>query len=154
MTRIGRPPAGGGVIVNHRTHYPALCEQCGQEYLRQQNKPERRFCSPACASAVNRGEKVWHLYKHGQSHTATYRDEKHRKERLRWPEKTRARMALITAVRNCRIVRPDHCLACGKVGPVQGHHDDYSKPLEVRWVCVRCHADIHRDERVLIARRA
>ena len=27
---------------------------------------------------------------------------------------------------------------------VQAHHDDYSKPLEVRWLCQRCHHAHHR----------
>jgi hypothetical protein len=35
------------------------------------------------------------------------------------------------------------CEVCGKV-PAHGHHDDYSKPLEVRWLCPYHHAEYHR----------
>jgi hypothetical protein len=32
--------------------------------------------------------------------------------------------------------------ACGSLNS-QMHHDDYSKPLEVKWICRPCHMDIH-----------
>lgn len=35
------------------------------------------------------------------------------------------------------------CEVCGAV-KVQGHHDDYSKPLEVRWLCQKHHKELHR----------
>ena len=38
------------------------------------------------------------------------------------------------------------CETCG--APVShAHHDDYSKPLEVRWLCQTHHAEHHRLER-------
>ena len=50
------------------------------------------------------------------------------------------------AIRDGIINRPDTCSICGEVGALlHGHHDDYSKPLDVRWVCVQCHKDIHRE---------
>lgn len=40
--------------------------------------------------------------------------------------------------------RPKVCPACGNLGMVHAHHDDYTKPLEVRWLCINCHAKEHR----------
>jgi hypothetical protein len=42
--------------------------------------------------------------------------------------------------------RPDNCEQCGlkpEYEALQGHHDDYSKPLEVRWLCRSCHQRHH-----------
>ena len=46
------------------------------------------------------------------------------------------------------IERPASCSRCGKSEQiVVGHHWDYDKPLEVEWVCTRCHlVDIHEVE--------
>jgi hypothetical protein len=33
---------------------------------------------------------------------------------------------------------------CGVVGAVQAHHADYARPLDVSWLCISCHRDIHR----------
>ena len=35
------------------------------------------------------------------------------------------------------------CEVCGE--PAQAHHDDYSHPLAVRWLCARHHMAVHRD---------
>jgi hypothetical protein len=41
-------------------------------------------------------------------------------------------------------MKPAACSACGLVGRVQGHHEDYSKPLDVIWLCQKCHGLRHR----------
>lgn len=38
------------------------------------------------------------------------------------------------------------CEVCG-IAEVQAHHDDYSNPLQVRWLCAKHHTDHHRRER-------
>ena len=35
------------------------------------------------------------------------------------------------------------CEQCGAL-PADAHHDDYSKPLDVRWLCESCHGIEHR----------
>lgn len=37
------------------------------------------------------------------------------------------------------------CTICKKEGEIEGHHPDYSKPLEVVWVCVECHSKFHTE---------
>lgn len=41
------------------------------------------------------------------------------------------------------------CQSCGS-GRAQMHHNDYTKPLEIEWLCRRCHLAEHREQ----ARRA
>ena len=56
------------------------------------------------------------------------------------------------AVMYGRVQRPDTCEECGKKPPpfkdgrtaIQAHHDDYTKPLEVRWLCQPCHHQEHK----------
>lgn len=61
--------------------------------------------------------------------------------RRRNPEKDNARNAVHNAIRDGRLIRPDFCGVCGRVGKVQAHHHDYSKPLDVIWECFVCHRE-------------
>lgn len=45
------------------------------------------------------------------------------------------------------------CEVCA-AGKADAHHDDYSKPLDVRWLCRSHHQQHHRDERRRLVRRA
>jgi hypothetical protein len=59
------------------------------------------------------------------------------------PEKIRAHYAIRNAVRSGRLIRPSHCHSCGVFCTPHGHHDDYSRPLDVEWLCHECHYDAH-----------
>jgi len=56
------------------------------------------------------------------------------------PEKIKAHRIVNSALRSGKIHRHP-CFICGN--KAQAHHDDYSKPLEVIWVCPKHHAEIH-----------
>lgn len=58
--------------------------------------------------------------------------------------KQKARNALSNAVRDGKIIRPDHCGDCGKLSKrIHGHHTNYFQPLNVAWVCPACHRKRH-----------
>ena len=61
----------------------------------------------------------------------------------RRPNAAKANNALGNAVRDGRIERPNRCEDCGALCTPQGHHDDYAKPLDVRWLCPGCHKQWH-----------
>lgn len=59
------------------------------------------------------------------------------------PLKRAARVAVGNAVRDGKLTPPNNCQVCAEPCKPHGHHDDYTKPLEVLWVCTPCHALIH-----------
>ena len=73
----------------------------------------------------------------GSRQNKSYRDD----YRERFPDKKKAHDALSNAVRDGKLFR-EPCEKCGRED-THGHHDDYSKPLDVRWLCPPCHFAEH-----------
>ena len=75
--------------------------------------------------------------------------EAQRKGALAWtkrnPEKKSATSAVNNAIRSGKLKRQP-CEVCGYT-LVQAHHDDYTKPLSVRWLCHEHHAAHHVEMR-------
>jgi hypothetical protein len=63
------------------------------------------------------------------------------RHREKYPEKHKARTILGNAVRSGRIKRKP-CEICQSPDS-EAHHDDYSKPLDVMWLCPKHHAERH-----------
>jgi len=60
------------------------------------------------------------------------------------PEKRQAHKAVEYALRSGKLVKQP-CERCGATDSVHAHHDYYSKPLEVRWLCPTDHRQRHRE---------
>lgn len=58
------------------------------------------------------------------------------------PIKRKAQHAVGNAIRDGKLARQP-CEVCGEAN-AHAHHDDYSKPLDVRWLCTTHHAEWHR----------
>src|SRR3990167_8215829 len=59
------------------------------------------------------------------------------------PDKYHARMRVAEALKTGQLVRPAECVSCGSTTRIEAHHSDYSNPLGVEWLCVRCHKIRH-----------
>lgn len=55
-------------------------------------------------------------------------------------EKRRAHVILRRAILSGNLMRPESCSECYKKCKPDGHHHDYSKPLDVIWICRACHS--------------
>lgn len=57
------------------------------------------------------------------------------------PEHAKARARVTYHLRTGQLVKKP-CEVCG-AAKVEAHHDDYTKPLEVRWLCHYHHREVH-----------
>ena len=73
-----------------------------------------------------------------------------RASKQRWnvrnAEKRKAHKVVEQAIAKGDLV-PLPCCECGAV-PAEAHHDDYAKPLDVRWLCSKHHSALHRAKRL------
>lgn len=74
--------------------------------------------------------------------------EREAKNAERDKDKRRAWNALYYALRTGKISKPTLCETCCSAENIQAHHKDYSKPLEVNWVCQVCHAELDKQRRI------
>lgn len=58
--------------------------------------------------------------------------------------KCKARSAANDEIRRGKITKPDNCSRCNSTVKIEGHHEDYSKPLEIIWLCESCHQEHHK----------
>lgn len=55
-------------------------------------------------------------------------------------QRARAHYEVKYAIQRGIIVNPRKCEDCkADIRMIEAHHEDYSKPLEVRWLCRPCH---------------
>jgi len=57
--------------------------------------------------------------------------------------KEKARRKARAEIKSGRLIRGD-CEVCG-CKKVDAHHDDYDKPIDVRWLCRKHHLELHRN---------
>lgn len=59
------------------------------------------------------------------------------------PEKIRAQAKVNNAIIGGRLAKHFECEVCQSGDNVVAHHHDYSKPLDVWWLCQPCHTHLH-----------
>jgi hypothetical protein len=64
--------------------------------------------------------------------------------RKRHPLRYAAHVVTRNAVRDGKLIPATSCEVCNSTEKIEGHHDDYTKPLDLRWLCEKCHKEWHR----------
>lgn len=143
------------------------CNQCGENKRAEDYYMAKKARANICKRCANERTKKYRAARPEQyKKTARLRARKRRADGVKFPceltEKFRlsrissvqnyrksnplkaaAQTASANAIRDGKLIRQP-CEVCGTTSKVQGHHDDYSKPLEVRWLCPKHHSAHHR----------
>jgi hypothetical protein len=106
-------------------------------------------CKQCCRveNITNRKKKVAY-YANYEKHR--FHDPKRKKQvmeasyrmRINHPNKYKARYTTSNALRDGKLIKGP-CEVCKTKIKVQSHHDDYDKPMEVRWLCFQHHRELH-----------
>lgn len=67
-----------------------------------------------------------------------------RKYNKQHPLRYASHIIIGNAVRDGLLHKPNTCSECESTKNIEGHHDDYTKPMDVRWLCEKCHKQWHR----------
>lgn len=119
------------------------CKECVKARVRQHRAANieivRAYDRERGQLPHRRADRAARAWKYKEKHELAIR-----RNRQENPEKYRARNAVNNAVRDGKLqVKP--CERCGDGVGVQAHHDDYSKPLDVMWLCPKHHGERHRE---------
>jgi hypothetical protein len=133
------------------------CRKCGQEknveefYVHQRMTDGRlNMCKECvkCRVKDHRTNNVESIREYDRNRSKTEKRRKHisltsKLWRKNNPDKLRAHSMVGYAIAKKKIIK-GKCQVCGKDGIIHGHHDDYTKPIDVRWLCPVCHSATHR----------
>lgn len=123
-----------------------VCNRCKEEksvahfYKSRSNVQTRRAVCRECISKAYNKETA--RLQNIKRRDSGKNGETMKRMTAKYPEKFIARHKLVYAVKMGRIKKLP-CDECGD-NKSEAHHPDYSKPLEVIWLCRKHHAEKHR----------
>ncbi len=134
-----------------RTMARFVCERCGKHTQGRADAVQsgrKRFCSVSCANSARATQKHLATPDCGKDNPnwkgGISKNNYHYKQlqKQRYPERIQARQRVSGAIRSGKLVRAKTCEMCGCETMTEAHHADYSKPLDVTWLCRPCHREI------------
>ena len=127
------------------------CKECHKRRVKENRHAKADYYREYDAKRFKEDPKVRLRHKRYQSTEAGKASVS--KSREKWlsenPEKRAAHVIFGNALRGGKVSKPDICTSCGKKATgrkMQAHHHDYTKPLDVIWLCSMCHSKEHRKD--------
>lgn len=65
-------------------------------------------------------------------------------EVIKYKKRVHVRTFLQNAIRRGDVIKAECCQICEIKTDLDAHHVDYGKPLDVLWLCSKCHGKVHR----------
>ena len=128
--------------------YLNTCKECKIEYMASRPKDRLKEINKKRNQKPKRQEDK-------RIRSKAYRQKYPEKKRLyeqeyrkKYPEKYKARNAVHNAIRDGKLTKLP-CEVCNSTKNIEAHHDDYYKPLELRWLCHKHHVEHHFEEEEL-----
>lgn len=120
------------------------CKECTKADARRQHY--KNMADPQWVASERERQRVKERARRAAGKAIPDQDAKNRWAR-RNPQKVRAQHKARAAVIQGKIAKLP-CEVCGSTN-VQAHHDDYARPLDVRWLCTKHHAEHHVRARLM-----
>jgi len=132
-----------------------ICRECGYEFNislfpkaknRLGKAYHRRLCKFCFSKKYQRNNAIY--TKQQKNNDLERFREGERKRGKKWRESHKkehyAHTLLYRAIERGEIKKPNKCSKCGAENvKINGHHEDYDKPLDIIWLCDQCHAERH-----------
>ena len=125
------------------------CTKCGVQKCLDEfpfDKRGRGYVRNQCRKCSAAASQAW-----DRNNPERYRARQNRHKRRTPLDAKYARMAVQVAIYWGWMRRPEYCSQCSSTTGIQAHHVDYTKPLDIVWLCTTCHGKERRHERVLRA---
>lgn len=128
-----------------RDHHRCECRECGRALAKTYYQEHAK---QLCA------HKATFYREHRQQELARAREYRvaHPEKRRTWQQRYRllhqqrckAWELVKNSIEKNVLQRPSECVQCKKRCIPEAHHEDYSRPLQLKWLCRACHRKLHR----------
>lgn len=135
------------IVPPSRAPVARTCLHCGRDFTAPLNAVKRgkgKYCSPACGHHAPKPNRDFGGANNPNWRGGISQDKYHYKliQIERYPDRVSARNQVNAAVLSGWL-EPQPCADCGNPDKPQAHHEDYSRPLDVVWLCRSCHRAKH-----------
>ena len=124
-------------------NFYGTCDYCGKQYHARKShytKSKRHFCGRDCYSSFRK--ELMPKEEHARYGKGMNQEEK--------GKRIKSRSILNHYLRDNHLSKQP-CEVCAKVA--EAHHDNYDKPLGVRWLCFKHHRQYHNENPELLVQK-
>jgi len=120
---------------SRRDGYASRCKDCERILKRKQreNNPE----------TFQRKDQIY--YQNHRSEIMERRVMDYQNHPDKWSARQKAEYAMATG----KLDRKNNCESCGRNG-TEAHHPDYTRALDVIFLCKRCHQRLHAGDKIMV----